>query len=104
MKNQGDGYLIAQLLIEVDISKMQVKLKDHMPGEEKNAIQRIENRLSYMPKTTGTISSVMIARDNEEGRDYEVLYSIGICFGGEVKREAKPYRRTKSVNTYKGNN
>lgn len=50
------------------------------------------------------MSSVMISREDENGRDPEELYSLGRRFGGETKREMKSRRKPKILNTYNGDN
>lgn len=65
-KYRGDGFIIDQLLMAVDIPSIQAIPKDRMPDKSKYSLHRIANRMSYQNRAAVCSVTALIGSTSAE--------------------------------------
>lgn len=77
---QHDDFLRAQLIIATDINHIQQSLKERIPKNAQEAVNRIATFLSHQPKTAGAFFND--TKEPESG----AMYSLGQKYGGDARK------------------
>lgn len=94
----ADHFLRDRLLTAVDIPKIQLTLRDRMPRNSQNAIQRVANQLSDKLRSAGT--NIVCSAEDDSTDQTKILYSLGKTFGGDAKTQPKNPWPSKSRRYY----
>ena len=92
-----DNFLRDQILVATDVEELDRSLREKIPKNSHEAIQRIANLMSNTPGSAG----------KRKGVDDRAFYGIGSKFGGDARRRKrfptrkKPPHMTKSQNDEK---
>lgn len=88
-----DRYLRDRLMTAIDIPNISDSLKDRVPRNAHQLVNRVANRLSGRKNSSGTTLTFIGKHNNQsepKNKD-EALYSIGQNYGGEAKGKVKRY-------------
>lgn len=92
-----DRFLRDRLLTAVDTPTVKAALRDHMPRNSQQAINRIAVQLSDRKKSAAVAAACLVQGLNE------VFYSLDKSYHGEARRQTmKPYKHS-GRKTYGGN-
>lgn len=86
--HRTDSFLQNRLLTAVDIANIRATLRDRMPRPSPYPVNRISNPLSDKVRSTGSSSTCV---ENHEGKEKMVIYSLGMSYGGDVRRYVKKH-------------
>ena len=90
-----DRYLRDRLMTAVDIPSINESLKDRVPRNAQQLVNRVANRLSGRKNSSSSTDQGYIAQgmnhDKMGDMKDEAMYSIGQSYGGEAKRPVKRY-------------
>lgn len=84
-----DKSLRDRFLTVVDIASIQTTLRDRMPSNSHDAVNRVAKQLSNKPNSAGSNATCMVEYDRDEAN-----YSLGKSYGEEAKRDVKsPWKK-----------